>query len=91
MRLKTSLGYTYEIDWIDTISTGTLYMQMQDQRTLSVIASEFDGLEWLKREDENQGDKAFEGYSVLTMIRRDAPGVVIMTFEKGAEANGIAD
>ncbi len=88
MRLKTSLGYTYEINWIDTISTGTLYMQMKDQRTLPDIASEFDGLEWLKREDENQGDKLFEGYSILTMIRRDAPDVVMMTFEKGAEANG---
>ena len=91
MQLKTSNGYTYDVDWIDTTIAGILYMQMHDQRTLSVIAEEFEGLEWLKREDENQGDKLFEGFSVLTMIRRDAPGVVIMTFEKGAEANGIAD
>lgn len=83
MKLITSKGYTYDIDWIDTVATGELYMQMQNSQRLPEIADEFDGLEWLKREDDNQGDKLFEGYSVLTMIRRDAPGVVILTFERG--------
>ena len=83
MKLITSKGYTYDIDWIDTISTGTLYMQMQCSQRLPEIADAFDGLEWLKREDENQGDKLFEGYSDLTMIRHDAPGIVILTFERG--------
>lgn len=85
MKLITSKGRIYDIDWIDTISTGTLYMQMENAKRLPEIAEEFDGLEWLKREDENQGDKLFEGYSILTMIRRDAPGVVILTFEKAGD------
>jgi len=91
MLLKTSNGNTYNVDWIDTINTGTLYMQMMDERALSVIAAEFEGLSWLKRESENQGDKLFEGYSALTMVRQADPGVVLMTFEKGADANGGTD
>lgn len=82
MLLKTSNGNTYNIDWIDTISTGDLYMQMMDDRALSVIAAEFEGLEWLKREDANQGDKLFEGYSVLTMVKQAEPGIVLLTFQK---------
>lgn len=85
MLLKTSNGNTYNIDWIDTVSTGSLFMQMMDERALSVVAAEFEGLEWLKREDENQGDKLFEGYSNLTMVKQVEPGIVIMTFERGEE------
>ena len=80
--LKTSNGHTYTVDWIDTVSTGGLFMQMPDERALSVIAAEFEGLEWLKREDANQGDKLFEGYSVLTMVKQAAPGTVLLTFQR---------
>lgn len=83
MLLKTSKGYTYEVDWIDTVSTGALYMQMMDERALSVIASEFEGLEWLMRESENQGDKRFDGYTRLYMIQRAAPGVVLLKLMEG--------
>ena len=83
MLLKTSKGHAYEVDWIDTVSTGALFMQMPDERALSVIAAEFEGLEWLKREDANQGDKRFEGYCVLTMAKRPVPGIVILTFGRG--------
>lgn len=82
MQLKTSNGNTYTVDWIDTINTGTLYMQMMDERALSVIASEFEGLEWLMRESENQGNKLFEGYSILTMVKQAEPGIVLLTFQK---------
>lgn len=82
MKLTTSNGNTYTVDWIDTVSTGSLYMQMMDERALSVIASEFEGLAWLKREDANQGDKLFEGYSVLTMVKQAEPGIVLLTFQK---------
>ena len=82
MLLKTSNGNTYTVDWIDTISTGDLYMQMMDERALSVIAAEFEGLEWLMRESENQGNKLFEGYSNLTMVKQVEPGIVLLTFQK---------
>ena len=81
MLLRTSKGHAYEVDWVDTISTGNLYLQMMDERALSVIAAEFEGLEWLKREDGNQGDKMFEGYSRLTMVKQAEPGIVLLTFQ----------
>lgn len=82
MLLKTSKGCEYNVDWIDTINTGTLFMQMMDERTLSIIAAEFEGLEWLMRESENQGNKLFEGYSNLTMVKQVEPGIVLLTFQK---------
>ena len=85
MLLKTSNGYTYDIEWIDTVHTGELFMQMQSTQRLPEIANEFDGIEWLKREDENQGDKLFEGYSKLTMVKRLAPDTVLLTFDRGDE------
>ena len=86
MTLKTSRGNTYEIQWADIASkSGFLFVQMEDERKLSEIAVEFEGLEWLKREDANQGDKLFEGYSSLKIIRQVEPGVVILTLEKAGD------
>lgn len=82
MLLKTSAGNEYAVDWIDTVSTGGVYMQMVDARPLSVIAPEFEGLEWLERFDENQGDKRFDGYPVLGMVKRAAPEVVLIQLAK---------
>ena len=82
MLLKTSKGYTYEVDWIDTVSTGRLHLQMPSNDSMSQIAAEFECLEWLKRESENQGDKLFEGYSNLTMVKQVEPGIVLLTFQK---------
>ena len=84
MLLKTSNGNTYTVDWIDTISTGALYMQMPSTDPLSKIAAEFEGLEWLMRESENQGDKRFDGYTRLDMIQRAAPGVVLLKLMRGS-------
>ncbi len=78
MQLKTSKNREYSVDWIDTVTAGGVYMQMVDSRSLAEIAEEFDGLEWLERYDENQGDKRFDGYNTLTMIRREAPDVVVL-------------
>lgn len=85
MKLTTSKGHAYEVDWIDEISTGGVFMQMADDRALSSIASEFEGLEWMKREDANQGDKLFEGYSTLDSIKRVDKGIVILSFEKAGD------
>lgn len=82
MLLKTSNGYTYEVDWIDTVSTGALFMQMPSTASISQLAAEFEGLEWLKRESANQGDKLFEGFSNLTMVKQVEPGIVLLIFRK---------
>jgi len=83
MQLKTSNGNAYTVHWAAVASTGFLLFQMDDARLLSVIAPEFEGLEWLKREDKNEGDKLFEGFSVLDSIKRIEPGAVLLSLGKG--------
>jgi hypothetical protein len=57
-------------------------IQMRDDRRLPVIATEFDGLEWLKRESEDQGNKEFSGYTELHSISRAADGMVLIALCK---------
>lgn len=85
MKLTTSKGNEYTVDWIDgpTITSGAVMLQMQDVRSLAEIAGEFDGLEWLKRESENQGNKEFCGYNVLQHISRMNNGKVQIALIKG--------
>ena len=86
MKLTTSKGHEYTVDWIDTVANDAeVFLQMAEERKLSDIAPEFDGLDWLKREDANQGDKLFEGYSLLRSIKRVEPGIVILSLEKAGE------
>lgn len=83
MRIRTSKEIEYTVDWIDTVSVGGVFMQMPDDRALSVIAEEFEGVEWIERYDTNQGDKRFDGYTRLDMIQRAAPGVVLLKLMRG--------
>lgn len=79
MTIKTSKRKTYQVQWIDTsiLKPNVLVMQMTDPRGLAKIASEFDGLTSINRQDKDQGDKAFEGYSTLTLIKRIGDDVQI--------------
>ena len=86
MKLKTSLNKTYDVDWVDvaTVSSGNLLLQMADKRPLHLIAAEFDGLEWLRRESEEQGDKLFEGFNRLIRIsRKDDKSVLLVLSKEG--------
>ena len=74
MTLTTSKGNTYTVDWIDvaTLTSGNLLAQLRDERPLFEIAEEFDGLEWLERKSDTQGEKRFEGFNRLISISRNA-------------------
>lgn len=87
MKLKTSMGNEYTVDFADVaiLNGGNLMIQMQENRRLPEIAQEFDGLEWLKRESENQGNKEFSGYSVLNRISRKEDGSVLIGIGKENE------
>ena len=84
MKLTTSSGKTYDVQWIDgpTITSGLVMVQMEDNRRLPEIAAEFDGLEAMQRESETQGNKAWQGYTVLQRIARVSPGVVLIGLAK---------
>lgn len=68
MKLKTSKDKVYPIVWADVASSGLLYMQVRDSRPIAQIAEDFDGLEWLERISEDQGNKRFDGYSRLISV-----------------------
>lgn len=84
MKLTTSRNKEYEADFAggETFTSGEVVVQMKDERRLSEIAAEFDGLEWMKAENHNDGDITFEGYQVLRSIMRRKNGSVILTFGK---------
>lgn len=84
MKLTTSKNNEYEVDWIDSVigEETTLVMQMHDSRKLLVIASEFDDLEWLKRESKEQGDKEWHGYTELQSLARVQDNVVLLRLIK---------
>ena len=72
MTITTSQNKTYTVLWIDTsaFNPNVLVMQMTDARRLPVIASEFDELTQIDKFDENEGNKTFVGYSLLTVVKR---------------------
>ena len=85
MKLTTSKGNEYTVDWIDgaTIISNEVILQMDDARSIAVIAGEFDGLEWAKRECKLQGDKEFKGFNVLNRIYRLSNGKVQIALGRG--------
>lgn len=88
MKLITSKGHEYEVAFVDgpTMLGGLVMLRMEDGRGLPEIAAEFDGLSWLKRESENQGDKEWSGFSVLSSISRTGENMVTIGLAKGRES-----
>jgi len=84
MKLTTSTGKTYDVYWIDgpTVTSGAVVLQMDDSRKLSEIATEFEGVESLKRESETQGNKEWNGYTMLQRISRLDNGRVLISLCK---------
>jgi hypothetical protein len=85
MTLKTSKKKTYKVDWVDvaSLTSGQLFAQLRDDRPLHEIAEEFDGLEWLERESDTQGNKRFEGFNrLIGLTRTAANGAVQLTLCK---------
>lgn len=72
MTLETSKGKRYEVDWADgpMIISRKVSLRMPDDRPLSMVAAELEGLEWMIRRDEAQGDKQW-GATKLVSIYRD--------------------
>ena len=84
MKLTTSKGLTYDVDWADgpTITSSGLLIQLQDSRSLAVIAAEFEGNETIKRESETEGNKEWNGYTELLRVARVMPGRVTIALVK---------
>lgn len=85
MRIVTSKGDEYCVNWIDVPvqDENRLLMQMATDKTLVELVVAFDGLEWIERFDENQGDKRYEGFTRLVVMARIEHGKTMIVLERG--------
>lgn len=85
MKLKTSTGNEYDIDFAGgpSLTSGQVLVQLRDSRRLSDIVAEFDGLEWMEKLSENEGNKRFHGYSRVTRATQEGTKV-LLSFAKEA-------
>lgn len=67
--LTTNKGLTYEVDyaWAPLLD-GTCRIQMIDDRPLSVIAPEFEGLSSIHYSESSTGEYEYDGYDILSGI-----------------------
>lgn len=87
MKIRTSKGNEYNINWIWGPLRGTnqVMIDMEDSRSASEIAKELEGCETIEKTDENRGGvkEVYEGYTeVVSVIRERASGTVRVTLEK---------
>lgn len=70
-QITTSKGKTYEVDYAwGPLYDGSCGISIEDNRKLSVIADEFEGLTTIHLVDTDTGEYDFIGYDVLTEISR---------------------
>ena len=84
MTLTTSRNKTYNVIYVDgpTRLGGTVMLRMEDPRPILEVGAEFDGLEWMRRESENQGNKEWTGYTQLVSVRRVSDTDVLVEMAK---------
>lgn len=85
MKLKTSTGNEYDIDFAGgpSLTSGQVLVQLRDSRRLSDIVAEFDGLAWMEKLSENEGNKRFDGYSRVMRATQEGTKV-LLSFAKEA-------
>lgn len=86
MTVKTDRWKTFDVNyaWGPVRSTGELMIELTaDARPLSQIAADFEGVQAFEREDENEGNMTFEGYTELVSVVRDRTrGAVLLALRK---------
>lgn len=90
MRIETSRGKTFDAEFIclPLRDRSKAIVELNDTRSLAEIAADLDGLEWLKKiDDDGNGSvyEVFEGFNRLIGIQRDlSDDGVRVTLTKGA-------
>lgn len=73
MQLTTSKGKTFSVDWMwgPTIVGQNVMLQLEDSRSISAIAKDFEGVETFKTFNEETGLEAvYENYTSVESISR---------------------
>ena len=90
MKIETSRGKTFDAEFIclPLRDKSKAIIELNDTRSLAEIAADFDGLDWLKKiDDDGNGSvyEVFEGFNRLIGIQRDlSDDGVRVTLSKGA-------
>lgn len=90
MKIETSRGKTFDAEFIclPLRDKSKAIIELNDTRSLAEIAADLDGLEWLKKiDDDGNGSvyEVFEGFNRLIGIQRDlSDDGVRVTLAKGA-------
>ena len=88
MRITTNRGKTFDVNYaFAPTSKGTCMMEILDNRPIAEVAADFDGLETISRESENEGNAVYTGYDTLVSVfRNTAKGTVQLTLERSDAA-----
>lgn len=91
MVIKTSKGKTHEVTLVSPAlrDRNIVLIELKDERSLSEIAADLDGLTAFREQEDEQNDgvyKTYENFSELISVKRDKKrGAVIVTLERGEE------
>ena len=68
--LKTDKDKEYEVSIVSPVFDGSLTIMLVDERTLSEIAPEFEGIHHMEYFDGTEQKAEYNGYTVLASILR---------------------
>lgn len=87
MTVKTSKGKTFTIDWMWAPygPNDDLVFEYSDNRSISAIAKEFEGVSHFHRESETEGNKDWYGYTSIRAIQRVKNDKVRLTLMQDKE------
>lgn len=86
MKITTSKGKTLDVNWAfgPTSESGSLMIELTDNRLLSEIAADFEGNSRIEKTDETKPGvtEVYEGFTKLAAIQRNKNGSVFVKLVK---------
>lgn len=86
MTIETSKNKEHEVKWIWGPMQGRVkvMMELEDERPLSEICRDFEGLDWIRayKEKTRTAYEAFEGYVNLVSAVRQEDGAVLLSLTR---------
>lgn len=86
MKITTSKGKTLDVNWAfgPTGESGSLMIELPDNRLLSEIAADFEGNRKIEKTDEKKPGvtETYEGFTELAAIQRNKNGSVFVKLVK---------
>lgn len=88
MKITTNKGKTFDVNWAfgPTSASGSLMIELADNRHLSEIAADFEDNSKIEKTDKTKPGvtEVYEGFTELVAIQRNKNGSVLVKLEKPA-------